>query len=96
MALSAIDPQRVTARVVRDALEAVGHRTDRFTLAHAGAPLADQVNETVRSIRPPVRTHVRTIKRWGGHPEGVVISTDPESARWAISKGYAVPVEMAG
>jgi hypothetical protein len=92
VALGAVDPVKLTARIVRDVFDRAGQRSDGFTLGNAGPPVAEQVAATVREVIPPELVRVRTTRRWGAHPVGAVVEVDHEIALWARSKGYAVPV----
>jgi hypothetical protein len=91
VALGAVDPVRLTARIVQDVFDRAGQRTDRFSLANAGAPVVEQISATVRTVSPPEVVKMRVLKRWGAHQPGTVVEVDPEAAHWARQRGYAQP-----
>jgi hypothetical protein len=49
-ALSAADPHRLVARIVKDTFDRTGQRTDPFSLSNAGPPVAAQLDATVREV----------------------------------------------
>jgi hypothetical protein len=92
LALTAADPLRMVTRVLRDALDQVGRRTDNVTLQATSHSVETQIDATVRTVTAPVLRKVRTIQRWGPHQPGTVVEVEEDSARWAVAKRYAVPV----
>jgi hypothetical protein len=91
VALGAVDPKRLTARLVREVLDRAGQRTDGFSLANAGPPVAEQIASTVREVPKPELVRVRVVKKWGAHRAGEIAEIDHESAVWARTKGLVVP-----
>jgi hypothetical protein len=94
--LSAASPAKLIARVVRDAFANLGQRVDGFSLSNVGPELAEQVAAQTREITPEPTRRVRVVKRWGPRQPGDVVEVPITDARWAMDKGFGVPVTEAG
>jgi hypothetical protein len=94
-ALTAVEPRRLIARIVRDALDRAGQRSENFTLSNVGPPVEEQISATVREVTPPKLRKLKVLKRWGPRQPGDIVEVPTEDAKWALDRDFAEPFDGA-